>query len=317
MVAAVSLTDRIKSKALALGFSKVGVTRAVELEREGRLLREWLSRNYHGTMEWMARNFEKRIDPRQVLPNARSVVAVALNYYTAPQHASDSSIGKISRYAWGDDYHDVMKDRLDQLLDFIKTEKPEANGKAYVDTGPVMDKVWAVRAGIGWEGKHTNVISREFGSWIFLGEIILDIPLEYDEPSTDYCGTCTRCIDACPTHAIVEPYVLDSNLCISYLTIEHRGDIPETLTSNFENWIYGCDICQDVCPWNKKFSQPTAEIAFSPREGNLAPRLEIVAAMEEAEFRERFRGSPIKRRKHTGLMRNAKALLKEPTMEKR
>lgn len=316
MQAAVSLTDRIKSKALELGFSKVGVTRAVELEQEGRLLREWLSRNYHGTMEWMARNFEKRISPQEVLPNARSVVSVAMNYYTSLQHVSDPAIGKISRYAWGDDYHDLMKDRLDQLLGFIKTDKPEANGKAYVDTGPVMDKVWAVRAGIGWQGKHTNVITREFGSWIFLGEIILDIPLEYDEPSADYCGTCTRCIDACPTHAIVEPYVLDSNLCISYLTIEHRGDLPETLASYFENWIYGCDICQDVCPWNKKFSQPTAENAFLPREENLAPRLEILAEMEEDEFRERFRGSPIKRTKHTGLIRNVRALLKEPTMEK-
>ena len=232
-----SLTDKIKSKAIELGFCKVGISRAVRLDEEGKLLREWLARNYHGTMEWMARNVERRIDPRILLPNAQSVISVAMNYYTPEEHSPDQGIGKISRYAWGDDYHDVMMPRLGKLLDFVKSEVPTANGKVYVDTGPVMDKVWASRAGIGWEGKHTNLISREFGSWIFLGELIVDIGLEYDEPSADYCGTCTRCIDACPTQAIVEPYVLDSNLCISYLTIEHKGELPDSLTSQFENWI--------------------------------------------------------------------------------
>jgi len=206
--------------------------------------------------------------------------------------------------------------RLVELLDFIKSEVPSANGKVYVDTSPVMDKVWAVRAGIGWEGKHTNVISREYGSWIFLGEIILDLALEYDEPSADYCGTCTRCIDACPTHAIVEPYVLDSNLCISYLTIEHQGEIPEALIPHFENWIYGCDICQDVCPWNKRFSKPTSERAFAPRFENLAPQIDEIVRMSEEDFQKNYRRSPMKRAKHAGLTRNARALLKEVTQEK-
>jgi epoxyqueuosine reductase len=304
-----SLTDRIRSRAIELGFCKVGITRAVALEEEGRQLREWLSRGYHGTMDWMARNVYRRVDPRQVLPNAQSVVVVAMNYYTEARHSEDPDTGKISRYAWGDDYHEVMLPRLEKLLHSIRQEVPTAQGKLYVDTGPVMDKVWAARAGIGWEGKHTNVISREFGSWIFLGEVILDIGLEYDEPATDYCGTCTRCIDACPTHAIVEPYVLDSNLCISYLTIEHKGEIPDTLSSRFENWIYGCDICQDVCPWNKKFAQPSFETAFDPRQGNLSPKLNELADMTGEEFRRQFRQSPMKRTKHTGLMRNVKAVL--------
>ena len=306
----VSLTDKIKSKAIEFGFCKVGIARPVELEEEGRLLREWLSRDFHGTMEWMSKNVEKKVDPRKILPGAQSIVAVGMNYYTPNEHTVDPSKGKISRYAWGDDYHEVMLPRLENLLEFIKSEVPTANGKVYVDTGPVMDKVWAAKAGIGWEGKHTNVISREFGSWIFLGEIILDIALEYDEPSVDYCGTCTRCIDACPTHAIVEPYVLDSKLCISYLTIEHKGEIPDSLAPRFENWIYGCDICQDVCPWNKKFSKPTEEVAFLPREGKLSPNLLDVTSMSEEEFRQSFRHSPIKRTKHSGLVRNASYVLK-------
>jgi epoxyqueuosine reductase len=305
-----SLSDRIKSKAIELGFCKVGITRAVALEQEGRLLQEWLSRGYHGTMGWMARNVEQRVDPKKVLPNAKSVVVVAMNYYTEARHSEDPDTGKISRYAWGDDYHEIMLPRLEKLLHSIKQEVPTVQGKVYVDTGPVMDKVWAGRAGIGWEGKHTNMISREVGSWIFLGEIILDISLEYDEPTADYCGTCTRCIDACPTDAIVEPYVLDSNLCISYLTIEHKGDIPDALSSQFENWIYGCDICQDVCPWNQKFSKPTSDRAFGPRDGNLSPNLHKLGEMSEEEFRREFRRSPIKRTKHPGLMRNVTAVLK-------
>jgi epoxyqueuosine reductase len=305
-----SLSDRIKSKAIELGFCKVGITRAVALEQEGRHLQEWLSHGYHGTMEWMATNVEQRVDARKVLPNAKSVVVVAMNYYTEARHSENPDTGKISRYAWGDDYHEIMLPRLEKLLHSIKQEVPTVQGKVYVDTGPVMDKVWAARAGIGWEGKHTNVISREVGSWIFLGEIILDIGLECDEPAANYCGTCTRCIDACPTHAIVEPYVLDSNLCISYLTIEHKGDIPDALSSQFENWIYGCDICQDVCPWNQKFSKPISDTAFRPRDGNPSPKLHELAEISEEEFRRKFRRSPIKRTKHSGLMRNVNAVLR-------
>jgi len=302
-----SLTARIKSHAADLGFCKVGVAHAAELTDESEHLREWLARGYHGTMDWMQRNSEKRSDVRKILPNTKSVVCVAMNYYTNIQHSNDPDVGKISRYAWGDDYHIVMTERLEKLQKFIEAEVPGVQAKLYVDTGPVMDKVWAARAGLGWQGKHTNLITKEYGSWVFLGEIILDKELEYDQPIEDFCGSCRACIDACPTGAITEPYVLDSNKCISYLTIEHHGDIPEQLAPQFENWIYGCDICQDVCPWNK-FQQETKESMFRPREHNRNPSLAELAAMSEMEFQERFRRSPIKRTKHRGLVRNVKAV---------
>ncbi|HXG37468.1 MAG TPA: tRNA epoxyqueuosine(34) reductase QueG [Bacteroidota bacterium] len=305
-----SLSRKIKSKALELGFAKVGIARAEELTEEGKRLREWLHRGYHATMDWMANNVEKRVDPRTILPNAQSVVCVAMNYYTEGQHSDDPAVGKISRYAWGDDYHLVVTERVRQLSDYIRELEPSANAKVYVDTGPVMDKAWAVRAGIGWLGKHTNVITKEYGSWVFLGEVILDVELEYDQPIADFCGSCTACIEACPTGAIVEPYVLDSNRCISYLTIEHREPFPPELASNLQNWVYGCDICQDVCPWNR-FQQPTTEAAFQPRAHTIAPRLTELAEMSETEFRERFRKSAVKRTKHQGLVRNAKAVLAE------
>jgi epoxyqueuosine reductase len=237
------------------------------------------------------------------------MLCVAMNYYTDVQHLSNSETGKISRYAWGDDYHEILQGRLESLLEFIKQQNPEAIGKVYVDTGPVMDKVWAQRAGIGWEGKHTNVISQEFGSWLFLGEIILNIELDYDVPATDHCGDCTLCIEACPTDAIVEPYIVDSNKCISYLTIEHRGEIAKELGEMFDRWIYGCDICQDVCPWNHKFGQETEVKEFTPREFNKAPLLEEVASITQEEFSKLFRHSPIKRTKVTGLRRNAQVIL--------
>lgn len=305
-----NLTQKIKSKALELGFAKVGIARADELTEEGQRLREWLQRGYHATMDWMASNVEKRTDPRLILPNARSVVSVAMNYYTEGRHSVDPSVGKISRYAWGDDYHIVVTERVRQLSEYIKELEPSANSRVYVDTGPVMDKAWAVRAGVGWLGKHTNVITKEYGSWVFLGEVILDIELDYDQPMADFCGSCTACIEACPTGAIVEPYVLDSNRCISYLTIEHRESFSPELASNFQNWVYGCDICQDVCPWNR-FQQPTTEGAFRPREYNIAPKLAQLAEMTETEFRERFRKSAVKRTKHEGLVRNVRAVLAE------
>ncbi|HWP81634.1 MAG TPA: tRNA epoxyqueuosine(34) reductase QueG [Bacteroidota bacterium] len=302
------LTERIKSKARELGFAKVGIARVEVLTQEGARLQEWLHRGYHGTMDWMARNTEKRIDPANVLPGAKSIVCVAMNYYVEQQHSSDPSVGKISRYAWGDDYHIVMTERLNRLLEFIVEEVPGVRGRVYVDTGPVMDKAWAVRAGIGWLGKHTNVITRELGSWVFLGEILLDVELTYDEPIADYCGSCTACIEACPTGAIVDPYVLDSTKCISYLTIEHKGEIPNELKPRFQNWIYGCDICQDVCPWNR-FQQPTDEKAFAPRQENIAPSLKELEALSPEEFSRRFRKSPVKRTKLSGLVRNVKAAL--------
>ena len=302
------LTETIKGKARGLGFAKVGIARADALTEEGRRLQEWLSRSFHGTMSWMERNVEKRTDPRNIVPGAKSVISVAMNYYSDVQHSDDQRVGKISRYAWGDDYHIVLTSRIQSLLDFIKSLQPQVHAKLYVDTGPVMDKAWAVRAGIGWLGKHTNVITKEFGSWVFLGEIILDLELEYDQPIEDFCGTCRACIDACPTGAIVDEYVLDSNTCISYLTIEHRGEIPNELKPDFENWVYGCDICQDVCPWNR-FQQQTEEPAFLPREENIAPRLADLERISNEEFSRRFRKSPIKRTKREGLVRNARAVL--------
>ena len=315
MTPASSLTRTIKSKALELGFSHVGVARAESLGEEGARLQQWLTRGYHGTMEWMQKNLEKRSDLRQIVPNARSVVSLAMNYYTPVERFENAETGKISRYAWGDDYHLVMTSRIQQLVDCITSERPGAGARFYVDTGPVMDKAWAVRAGIGWLGKHTNVITKEYGSWVFLGEIILDLELEYDEPMADFCGTCTACIVACPTGAIVEPYVLDSTKCISYLTIEHKGEIPIELKPGFENWVYGCDICQDVCPWNR-FQQPTREQAFFPRSENVNPQLSELVSIPAEEFTRRCRKSPIKRTKREGLIRNAKAILEGKTTGK-
>ncbi len=301
--------ERIRAKARELGITKIGFAPIESLAEEASHLHEWLNRGYHGTMDWMARNTDKRLDPTIIVPGARSVIAVAMNYYTDLNHSTDDGIGKISRYAWGDDYHDILGERLNKLLAWMKTEFPGSEGKWYVDTGPVMDKVWAQRAGIGWIGKHTNVITDDIGSWVFLGEIITTLELDYDRPATDHCGTCTLCIEACPTQAIVQPYVVDSNRCLSYLTIEHRGEITGEVTEKFDGWIYGCDICQDVCPWNEKFSVATSETGFQPREWNKAPALDTWEEMTQEEFSKKFKGSPIKRTKREGLTRNVRIVL--------
>ena len=304
------LTAEVKRRALELGFQKVGVVRAELLDEERARLEEWLARGYHAEMEWMARGVERRADPREFLPGARSVVVVALNYFTPHEHTDDPRAGKISRYAWGDDYHDVLGEKLRALLDFIKELVPGARGKTCVDAQPAMDKAWAARAGLGWIGKHTNLITRDYGSWVFLGELVLDIELEYDTTrSEDHCGTCTLCLDACPTGAIVEPYVVDSARCISYATIELRApELPRAVAENLEGWLYGCDICQDVCPWNR-FEQPTGETRFEPREGNANPDLEEIVGLTHEAYVERFRRSPVKRAKLAGLQRNARALI--------
>jgi epoxyqueuosine reductase len=303
-------TERVKAEALALGFSKVGIARAAVLEEEPRRLKAWLDRRYQAGMSWMERNIEKKTDVGAILPGARSVVSVALNYYMPLAHSGDERAGKISRYAWGDDYHGILGKRLEALSDWVEGEFTGEKAMWYVDTGPVMDKVWAARAGIGREGKHTNVITQEYGSWVFLGEMLTTLDLEPDEPAADHCGTCTLCIDACPTAAIVEPYVVDANLCISYLTIEHRGEIGEEIAGKFGRWIYGCDICQDVCPWNHRFATPSGERGFEPRAGNAEPVLAEWADMSQEEFRRRFKGSPVKRAKWTGLMRNIRAVFR-------
>ena len=303
-----TLTQQIKSKAFEIGFSKVGIARAEPLGDDARNLKEWLHRGYQASMSWMEENVQKRIDPREIVPGAKSVIAVAANYNADVQHHPASDEGKISRYAWGDDYHLLITARLQKLFECIKQIAPGSTGRYYVDTGPVMYKVWAERAGLGWRGKHTTLITKDFGSWVFLGEIISTLELEYDDVVEDLCGTCTACIDACPTQAIVEPYVLDSNKCISYLTIEHRGEIDPTFAPHFEQWVYGCDICQDVCPWNK-FQQPTKDREFLPREGNVSASLDGLTTLTQEEFSRKFSKSPIKRTKRDGLARNAKYLL--------
>ena len=305
----VSLAQKIKDKAAELGISKIGIAPADALADEGRRLENWLGHGFQGEMAWMEREPEKRSDPRVLFPGAKTIIAAAVNYFTPHRHDESSESGKISRYAWGDDYHEVVKSKLTALLDWIKTEAPSAEGKACVDTVPIMDKAWAVRAGLGWIGKNSNVITQEYGSWVFLGEIVLNIELEYDtEIVPDHCGTCTKCIDACPTSAIVEPYVVDSQKCISYSTIELRDEeLPRPIAENLSGWLYGCDICQDVCPWNR-FEQPTEESAFEPRNGETSIHLDALERMEHEEYAPRFRRSAMKRTKLGGLKRNARAL---------
>jgi epoxyqueuosine reductase len=304
-----TLSEQIKQKAREIGFQGVGIVPAAALTDEGERLREWLANGFHGEMSWMEREPEKRSDPCLLLPGARSVIVTTLNYYTDNTHSGDPSRGKVSRYAWGDDYHDIVREKLGLLLDWIKTENPGATGKICVDTAPMMDKAWAVRAGLGWLGKHTNLITSETGSWVFIGEILLDVELDYDTARVDdHCGTCTACLDACPTGAIVAPYVVDSRKCLSYATIELRSDeLPAEIGEKMEGWLYGCDICQDVCPWNR-FETPTYEKRFEPRNGETSVVLDDVLSLTPDTYAKRFRRTAIKRAKLKGLKRNAAAL---------
>lgn len=306
------LTNQIKQKALEIGFHKVGIAKAEELKVEGERLKEWLEMSFHGEMKWLEREPEKRSNPKLLFPEAKSIVVLALNYYTSHNHEDDKTKGKISRYAWGDDYHYIVKEKLWKLLEWIQAEIPEAKGKVCVDTAPMMDKVWAVRAGLGWIGKHTNLITKDFGSWVFIGEILLNLELEYEtETVENHCGTCTACLDACPTNAIVENFLVDSNACLSYATIELRSaKLPSEINDNLNGWLYGCDICQDVCPWNR-FEKPTNEQRFEPRPNNITADLEEILSLTPEQYATRFRRSAIKRTKITGLKRNAEALLSE------
>jgi len=309
------LARRIKERAKTEGFDKVGIVRAEPLGPERERLNAWIDRGYHGEMQWMARDAAKRADPREFFPPAQSIIVVALNYYTSHQHANnvepgDPATGKISRYAWGDDYHEVISSKLRSLLAWIQREWPLAEGKVCVDIQPMMDKAWAVRAGLGWIGKHTNLITLEQGSWVFIGELLLNLELDYEKQEIeDHCGTCTLCLDACPTNAIVDPYVVDSDLCISHATIESREpQMRDDVAANLEGWFYGCDICQDVCPWNR-FEAPTKENRFEPRPGNAEVQLSEMLELTPSSYAERFRHSAIKRAKLAGLQRNARALL--------
>lgn len=298
--------QEVKIQARRLGFEACGISKAEELAEEAGFLETWLQRGYHGSMSWMERNFDKRIDPRKLVPGARSVISVMDVYYQGIDQPECQEIGRVSRYAWGQDYHVVVKDRLHLLFDWIRRETGDVQGRVFVDSAPVMDKAWAARSGLGWIGKHTNLLHSRLGSWFFLGEIICDLALEPDGPIPDHCGTCTRCIDACPTDAIVEPYVVDANRCISYLTIEHRkDDIGQELAGEMDNWVFGCDLCQDVCPWNK-FSPTTTEPAYLPSNNIETTALNDWGRLSASAFDERFGGSAVKRTGHDGLMRNVR-----------
>lgn len=293
------------------GFDLIGFAEVKDLNLESSRLTEWLNEDYHAGMDYMTRNLDKRKDVKKILASAKSVISLGLNYYTPEKHSEEKSKGKVSRYAWGKDYHLIIWEKLDSIISELKEEDSSFEAISYVDTGPVMDKAWAVRGGLGWQGKHTNVISKEIGSWFFIANIITNWQFEYLNPIEDFCGSCTACIDACPTNAIVNEYVVDSNKCISYLTIENKKDIPEEFKDQFDNWLFGCDICQDVCPWNIRFSQSTNNSEFFPSKGNNAIDLSELQNLTKEQFEIRFEVSPIKRAKLSGLKRNAEFLLKE------
>lgn len=305
-------TEHMKQIARNAGFDAVGIASAVPLDEEYLRYEAWLSRSYHGGMAYMERNAEKRRDVQEIVPDARSVIVVALNYYTP--HVHDANVGKISRYAWGDDYHDVIPEKLDVVIDALTALDPTCSARRYTDTGPVLEKQWAVRAGLGWQGKHSNVLRRDIGSWFFLGVIITTMELEPDEAAIDHCGTCTACLDACPTRAIVEPYVVDARKCISYWTIEAKAheEVPPSVNEHLDGWIIGCDVCQDVCPWNR-FQRPTSEQRFQPRGGVTVLNTGEVLSLSPELFAQRFKGSPIKRPKLAGLQRTARALEHRPS----
>jgi epoxyqueuosine reductase len=293
------------------GFDLVGFAEASELEIETKRLTEWLDEGYHAGMDYMSRNFSKRKNVKENLPSAKSVISLGLNYYTPEKHSEEKNKGKVSRYAWGKDYHLIIWEKLDSIITELKKEDSSFEAISYVDTGPVMDKSWAARSGLGWLGKHTNIINKEIGSWFFIANIITNWEFEYSTPIEDFCGSCTACIDACPTNAIIQEYVVDSNKCISYLTIENKNHIPEEFSGKLDGWLFGCDICQDVCPWNIKFSQSTNEKDFFPTDGSSEIVLSEVLNLTKEQFEERFAVSPVKRAKITGLKRNAKFLLNE------
>jgi epoxyqueuosine reductase len=303
--------QRIKTRARSLGFLHVGIAPVEPAPAERDHLKLWLDRGYQATMGWMERTAEKRMDCRKVLEGAQSVIVTACNYYHPLSHSEEPGVGKISRYAWGDDYHKIVLQKLEALSGWLQEQFPGCKALPYVDTGPVMEKALASQAGIGWLGKHSNVITQEHGSWLFLGEILTTLPLPPDQPAVDHCGSCTLCIEACPTQAIVEPYVVDAGKCISYLTIEHRGPFDGTVHGRFENWIFGCDICQDVCPWNRKFATDTDDARFAPHPGNAAPDLAAWARMGREEFNARFAASPVRRARWEGLLRNVRFVLEQ------
>ena len=299
-------SNKIKLAAQKLGFLSCGISKADFLEDEAPRLEQWLSQGHNGSMYYMERNFDKRLDPRILVPGAKSIVSLLLNYHT-DQKQIDPEAPKISSYAYGVDYHSVIKNKLKKMMKIIHREIGEVNGRVFVDSAPVMEKAWAAKSGLGWVGKNTNLISKKVGSFFFIAELILDLELEYDLPVADHCGSCTACIDACPTEALIKPYQIDGSKCISYLTIELKESIPSEFKGKMDNWAFGCDVCQTVCPWNR-FSTPNDESAFKPQSDLLSLSKKEWEEMTESVFNTVFKNSAVKRTKFNGLKRNIKFL---------
>jgi len=307
------LARELKAEARRLGFDLCGLAEAKPLDDEARHLEQWLAEGRHAGMDWMANHFDLRTDPTKLVPGARTVVCLVHSYWQgtpADPAASGPAVGRVARYAWGDDYHEVLKGKLAELFDWLDRRAGGIAGRVFVDSGPVLEKAWAQRAGLGWAGKNANLLNPRLGSYFFLAEMIVDVPLPPDAPfAADHCGSCTRCIDACPTDAIYRPGAVDANRCISYWTIEHRGPtFPEDLARDFGGWVFGCDVCQEVCPWTK-FSRPTSDARFLARDGIATTPLAEWAELDIEAFRERFRRNPVKRAKYDGLMRNVASAL--------
>jgi len=294
-------TEAIKKEAQRLGFLSCGVSKAEFLEEEAPRLEKWLNANMQGEMGYMENHFDKRLDPTKLVEGSKSVISLLLNYY--PNDTQNPDSYKISKYAYGTDYHFVIKDKLRALLHFIQDEIGEVHGRAFVDSAPVLDKAWAAKSGLGWMGKHSNLLTQQVGSFYFIAELIVDLELDYDLPTTDHCGTCTACMDACPTEAIVAPYVVDGSKCISYFTIELKNEIPTEFKGQFDDWMFGCDVCQDVCPWNR-FSRPHQEPLFHPNPKLLSMEKKDWEELTQDVFKEVFKKSAVKRTKFSGLKRN-------------
>lgn len=294
-------TEVIKKKAHELGFSFCGISEATFLEEEAPRLESWLKNGFHGEMAYMENHFDKRLDPRLLVDGAKSVVSLLLNYY--PSEFQNENSYKISKYAYGEDYHFVIKDKLKELMHYIHEEIGEVDGRVFVDSAPVLDKAWAAKSGLGWVGKNNNLINKGNGSFFFVAELIIDLELEYDSATTNHCGTCTACIDACPTQAIESPYIVNGSKCISYLTIELKDEIPNQFKNQLDDWMYGCDVCQDVCPWNR-FSKPHSEPLFTPKKQLLDYSKNDWEDLTQELFQEIFKKSAVKRAKYIGLMRN-------------
>lgn len=295
----------IKEEAKRLGFISCGISKAGFLEQEAPRLEKWLNNNHNGQMAYMENHFDKRLDPTLLVDDAKSVVSLLLNYF--PSETQNDEAYKISKYAYGQDYHFVIKEKLKEFLHSIQENIGDVSGRAFVDSAPVLDKAWAAKSGLGWIGKNSNLITQKVGSFYFIAELILDLDLEYDHAVTDHCGSCTACIDACPTQAILAPYIVDGSKCISYYTIELKENIPNDMKGKFDEWMFGCDTCQDVCPWNR-FSKPHSEPLFNPNRDLLSFSKKDWTEITEETFRVVFKNSPIKRTKFDGLKRNIKFL---------